>query len=84
MGALDRISHADVVHVIHLLIWPSRGIPFLHIQEYYAFALLPVALPLRDTRRVQAQLLDPLDLLLPLVLPAPDVIVRLPVLEPLE
>jgi hypothetical protein len=75
LRALHRVPHAQIVHIVHLLIWPGRGVPLLHVQKIKALGLLVVTLSLGNARRIQANLLYALYLLLPFVLPAPDVVI---------
>lgn len=84
LRAFNGVPHAQIVHVVHLLVRAGRGVPLLHIQKVKSFGLLMVTLPLRNTWRVQAYLLYSLYLLLPLIFPAPNIVIGLPILQSLQ
>jgi hypothetical protein len=73
-----RYFHAHVVHLEHLLIRTSTAKPLNHVDSSALFPVLP---PFRESRRKHTYLLDPFDLLLPVDLPVPNVVGRLPTLE---
>ena len=78
-----------MIHFIHLLVRPSSGKLPLHVNKLVlrkTRAHLPLEMPpiLGNGWRIQADSLDQLHLLLPLILPAADIIIGLPVLQSLQ
>jgi hypothetical protein len=72
------LFHAHVVDVEHLLIWTSTAKPLDHVDSSAFFPVLP---PSGESRWKHAYLLDPFDLLFPVHLPVPNVVVRLATLK---
>ena len=78
-----------MIHFIHLLVRPSSGKLPLHVNELVLRKTrthLPLEMPpiLGNGWWIQADSLDQLYLLLPLILPAADIIIGLPVLQSLQ